>query len=139
MALFRKKMFSAALAGMGRSAESTSFCISCGQRNGIQNRGGGTIPASVLQLAELVEVPKERPFQTPLVAGKLGEGVPFSGVGVDRASEEDLVPVPFISSAPKRLARFRMRRFVRDVGRQLKSVSEGLLVKSGPQLRAGPL
>ena len=48
-----------------------SFCISRGERNGIQNRGRGTIPASVLELAELVEVPKERAFQAPFVAGDL--------------------------------------------------------------------
>jgi hypothetical protein len=48
MALFRKKMFSAALAAPSRSAESSSFCIACGQRDGIRNEGRGTIPASVL-------------------------------------------------------------------------------------------
>jgi len=74
-------------------------------------RGRGTIPASVLELAELVEGPKERSFQALLVAGELSKGVPFFGVGVDCVSEEDLVPVPLVSSAPKRLARFRMRDF----------------------------
>ena len=48
MALFRKKMFSTALAAPSRSAESSSFWISCGQRNGIRNGGRETIPASVL-------------------------------------------------------------------------------------------
>jgi hypothetical protein len=37
----------------------------------IRNGGRGTMPASVLSLAELVEGSIERPFQTPLVAGKL--------------------------------------------------------------------
>jgi hypothetical protein len=48
-----------------------SFCIADSERNGIQNRGRGTIPASVLELAELFEGPKERPFQTPFVASEL--------------------------------------------------------------------
>jgi hypothetical protein len=77
-----------------------------------------------------------------LVAGELGEGVPLFGVGIDRASEEDLVPVPLISSAPKRLTRFRMRSFVRDVGRPLKLVYEGLLVRADlncEQVRLEPL
>ena len=38
----------AALAGMRRSAGSSSFCISCGQRHDIRNGACGTIPASVL-------------------------------------------------------------------------------------------
>jgi hypothetical protein len=59
MALFRKKMFSAALAGTDRSAESSSFCIARGQRNGIQNRGRTTIPAAVLELAELERASEE--------------------------------------------------------------------------------
>jgi hypothetical protein len=40
-------------------------------------------------LAKLVEVPKERPLDAPLVASKLGESVPL--FGVKRAPEEDLV------------------------------------------------
>jgi len=48
-----------------------SFCIACVERNGIQNRGRGTVPASILALAELVEIPKERPFQARFVAGEV--------------------------------------------------------------------
>ena len=117
-------MFSAALAAPSRSAESPSFCIACGQRNGIRNGGRGTIPASVLLPAKLVKVPKERPFQAPLVAGEFGEGVPFFGVGVDRASEEDLVPVPLVFSPRQRFRRFRMGSFVRNAVQQAQ-VQEG--------------
>ena len=78
------------------------------------------MPASVLSLAELVEGPIERPFHTPLVAGKLPEGIPFFGVGVDRASQEDLVAVPLVTSLLKRLPRFRMCGCVRNVGRQTR-------------------
>jgi hypothetical protein len=48
-----------------------SFCIADSERNGIQNRRRGTIPAAVLELAELVEGPKKRPFQARFVAGEL--------------------------------------------------------------------
>ena len=54
-----------------KCADPSSFCISCGERNGIQNRGRGTVPAPILALAELVEIPKKRPFQAPFVAGEL--------------------------------------------------------------------
>jgi hypothetical protein len=44
---------------------------------------------------------------------------------VERASEEELVLVPLVFSPRKRLRRFRMRGFVRDVGRKDR---EGYLV-----------
>jgi hypothetical protein len=86
------------------------------------------MPASVLSLAELVEGPIERPFHTPLVAGKLPEGIPFFGVGVDRASEEYLVAISLVTSLLEPLPRFRMRGFVCDVGRELPPVCHALLV-----------
>jgi hypothetical protein len=67
-------------------------------------------------LAKLVEVPKERPLDAPLVATKLGECVPLFGVGIERASEEDLVPVPLVYCLPERLFSFCMRGFIRDFG-----------------------
>jgi hypothetical protein len=48
-----------------------SFCIVCGERDGIQDWGRGTVPASILALAELVEIPKERSFQAPFIAREL--------------------------------------------------------------------
>jgi hypothetical protein len=97
-------------------SRSESFRIACGERNAIQNRGRGTVPASILALAELVERPKERPFQASFVTRELAQGVALFGVGVNRASEEDLVPVPLVFSPCKRLGRFRMRGFIRNAG-----------------------
>jgi hypothetical protein len=50
-------------------AKSSSFDTFRVQRDGIRNRRGGTVPALVLYMAELIESPKERPFQAPLIAG----------------------------------------------------------------------
>ena len=87
-------MLVTALVGTPSSPENSSLGTSRVQRDGIQNRGRGTIPAIVLYLAKLVEGPKERPLKARLVAGELAEGVALLGVGVERAAEEDLVPVP---------------------------------------------
>ena len=54
----------------------------------MQNRGRGTAPASVLEMAKLLE------FQTPFVAGELASGATLFGVGVNDASEEDRVSGP---------------------------------------------
>ena len=126
MALFRKKdvsTFSRLRAGWPKDS---SICISGVQRNRVQNGERGTLQTSVLQLTQFVEGPKERPFQASLVTGELGEGVPLFGVGVDRASEEDLVSVPLVASARKGFARFRMCSLVSDIVPPLKF--EALLV-----------
>ena len=78
------------------------------------NRGGDASPAFVLYPTKLVEGMKERALQTPLVTGELGEGVPFSGVGFNRPSKENLVAILLVCSALKRLARLRMRGLVRN-------------------------
>jgi hypothetical protein len=57
-------------------------------------------------LAKLVELPKERPFHTALVARELTESVPLFRVGIERASKKDLVPVPLVRSAPEHFAPF---------------------------------
>ena len=135
MALFGKKSRCWAITSFA-GAESSSFCIFFSQH--IRDGGCGTTPASVLYLAELVESPIERPFQAPLIARELGEGVSFLGVGVDRASEEDLVSVLLIFSAPKRLARFRMRSFVGDVSSRAERGLRCCFRKSEPLLIADP-
>ena len=126
MALFRKRDVSTPLAAPRRLAKNSSICISGVQRNRVQNGARGTRPMSVLQLTQFIEGPKERPFQASLVTGELGEGVPLFGVGVDRASEEDLVSVPLVASARKGFARFRMCSLVSDIVPPLKF--EALLV-----------
>jgi hypothetical protein len=92
------------------------------QRDGIQKRGWGMIPAFVLYLTKLVEGPKERPLKARLVAGELAEGVALVGVGVECASEEDLVTVPLVFRLSKRLLRFRVRGLsVISVGKESRS------------------
>jgi|SRR6516162_6614280 len=103
-------------------AESPSLGIVCVQRNGIRNPGCRTISALVLYLAKLVESPKERPLKARLVASEFAEGVTLLGVGVERASEENLVPVPLAFCLPERLRRFCMRGFVPDYGWEDRSV-----------------
>jgi len=59
-------------------------------------------------------------------------------VDIDCSSEEDLVPVPLVSSAVKGIARFRMRGFVSDEGREVQRLLVGMHLCCEP-LRLGTL
>ena len=81
----------------------------------------------------------ERPLQARLVASELGEGVRLLGVGIERTSEQDLVPVSLVRRALERFARFRMRGFVGEMGGcQTPSRFRRSPHRSGPQFSAGP-
>jgi hypothetical protein len=83
----------------------------------------------VLHLAKLMKGPKEGPFKARLILGELSEGVSFLGVGVERASDQDFVPILLVCPR-SRFHRLGVRGFVRD-RRERKSVEEGRFEGTG--------